>query len=540
MVVMADRAGAIAQIQEARRLKTMRLGGVEEAYRAALALDPAATPATMELADLLRLSGRAADALAVTQPALKAKPANHGVLVAHAESQKLLGDMEGAAETFRRASKENPASAVALHNLAGALGDLERFEEAEARARQAMKAGLDAPQTWAVLARALQGLGKLDEAETAYRAAITREPTDADTQRDLAQLIWMRTGDIAVALNELDREISARSSPRLLETKAIAAKFMGDLRLARETIDVAVRSFPDPASRVTAAHLAILDGDPQAGLAYARMAIHLQPGARWMKLSLAEALLANGEAREAASIVEALHAAEPFAQDVIAYIATAWRLLGDARYEDLYDYGSLIQVSDLATPKGWPNLTAYMDDLTTVLQREHVYRTHPFQQSVRHGSQINNLVASRDPVVQALFEALQPSIDMTLDRLGAGGDPVRSRNTGAARFQGAWSVRLGGNGGRHVSHVHPKGWLSSACYIDLPQSIGGEDERDGWLTFGEPGIATQPRLPAQWFVKPERGRLVLFPSYMWHATNPFAGDEDRLSVAFDLVPALKG
>ena len=32
-------------------------------------------------------------------------------------------------------------------------------------------------------------------------------------------------------------------------------------------------------------------------------------------------------------------------------------------------------------------------------------------------------------------------------------------------------------------------------------------------------------------------RLVLFPSYMWHGTVPFAGDEPRLTVAFDLVRA---
>jgi len=30
---------------------------------------------------------------------------------------------------------------------------------------------------------------------------------------------------------------------------------------------------------------------------------------------------------------------------------------------------------------------------------------------------------------------------------------------------------------------------------------------------------------------------VLFPSYMWHGTQPFGGEQDRLTVAFDIVPA---
>ena len=36
-------------------------------------------------------------------------------------------------------------------------------------------------------------------------------------------------------------------------------------------------------------------------------------------------------------------------------------------------------------------------------------------------------------------------------------------------------------------------------------------------------------------VEPEPGRLVLFPSYMWHGTIPF-GSGDRLTAAFDYQP----
>ncbi|HEX7465481.1 MAG TPA: putative 2OG-Fe(II) oxygenase, partial [Usitatibacter sp.] len=33
-------------------------------------------------------------------------------------------------------------------------------------------------------------------------------------------------------------------------------------------------------------------------------------------------------------------------------------------------------------------------------------------------------------------------------------------------ISGAWSVRLR-SGGFHTAHVHPEGWISSACYIAL-------------------------------------------------------------------------
>jgi hypothetical protein len=36
-------------------------------------------------------------------------------------------------------------------------------------------------------------------------------------------------------------------------------------------------------------------------------------------------------------------------------------------------------------------------------------------------------------------------------------------------------------------------------------------------------------------VQPAEGRLVLFPSYMWHGTLPIRGDEPRMTIAFDAV-----
>jgi hypothetical protein len=101
------------------------------------------------------------------------------------------------------------------------------------------------------------------------------------------------------------------------------------------------------------------------------------------------------------------------------------------------------------------------------------------------------------------------------------------------RFAGSWSVRLTG-GGRHVNHVHPAGWISSALYVVLPGEDGKGEPRGGWLTLGEAdelGVS----VPALRNVEPRPGRLVLFPSTMWHGTRPFV-DGERLTVAFDIAP----
>ena len=164
----------------------------------------------------------------------------------------------------------------------------------------------------------------------------------------------------------------------------------------------------------------------------------------------------------------------------------------------------------------------------------HRFQGHPVGQSLRTGSQTRqDLTLSADPAIRALFQVIDAPIRAHIAALGPGQDPLRRRASGGYRLNGAWSVNLR-PGGFHVDHVHPKGWLSSALHIELPAAV--ETEPQGWLKFGEPGIPTLPALPPEHFVKPEAGWLVLFPSYMWHGTMPFEGDQPRLTVAFDVIP----
>ena len=100
-------------------------------------------------------------------------------------------------------------------------------------------------------------------------------------------------------------------------------------------------------------------------------------------------------------------------------------------------------------------------------------------------------------------------------------------------MMGSWSVRLQPHG-FHADHIHSRGWLSSACHIELPPAVAGRG-REGWLRFGAP--PGRADLPPEYYVQPQAGTLVLFPSYMWHGTEPFGGEATRLTLAFDIVPA---
>ena len=108
----------------------------------------------------------------------------------------------------RRAGDAAPGNAVAEYNLASLYGDMHRYAESESGVRRAMAMGLGAPEAWLVQARALQGLGQLDEKpRPTFRAAIQRRSQFTDAHLDLAQLVWMRTEDAALASVTLDAAI---------------------------------------------------------------------------------------------------------------------------------------------------------------------------------------------------------------------------------------------------------------------------------------------------------------------------------------------
>ena len=75
----------------------------------------------------------------------------------------------------------------------------------------------------------------------------------------------------------------------------------------------------------------------------------------------------------------------------------------------------------------------------------------------------------------------------------------------------------------------------SYSYVDVPDEIKDTTTKSGWIKFGEPRYPV-PGLQPERFIQPRPGRLVLFPSYMWHGTNAIFGDDPRLAIAFDIKP----
>jgi tetratricopeptide (TPR) repeat protein len=487
----------------------------------------------------LAVAGDLSGAIALLQAAPADQVAGH---------RNMLAQLLVAAEHHEEAlavrlaqAEAEPGVAAHQHNVAARLGDMGRAVEAEAAVRRAFALGGDAPETWLVLARALQGQDRHDEAEAAFAETLKRRSDYLDALVDQSQLIWMRTGDAERAREPLNAAIArAPNRPDLYAARAKLDRFTG---ASPEVIHRDLTASPVAASgliELAAAHAA-LGFDRDRALAHARAALAQTPGDPAAIQQLVEIHLARNEPAAALALLDPLLAQRPTDQQAIAFRHTAWRLAGDPRALTPADYAAVVAGHIIDTPPGWETLDAYLADLARALAPLHGLTEHPVGQSLRHGTQTSvDLRHSDDPAIRAFFTAIDGPIRRHMAMLGQGDDPLRRRNTGDYRLAGCWSVRLR-PGGFHMPHFHSKGWLSSACHIELPSAVEGEG-REGWLAFGSPPFeigafeGVQP-LPPDHYEKPSPGRLVLFPSYMWHGTVPFSGTETRLTIAFDVVPA---
>ena len=70
----------------------------------------------------------------------------------------------------------------------------------------------------------------------------------------------------------------------------------------------------------------------------------------------------------------------------------------------------------------------------------------------------------------------------------------------------------------------------------MPSEVSESEAHGGGIKFGESDIDLGWRGLAARKIQPQVGRLVLFPSYMWHGTVPYESNDTRMTVAFDAVP----
>ncbi len=97
-----------------------------------------------------------------------------------------------------------------------------------------------------------------------------------------------------------------------------------------------------------------------------------------------------------------------------------------------------------------------------------------------------------------------------------------------------WLVSMRSGGEIHP-HIHDQAWLSGSAYINVPPKTNADDG-NLVVSLGRENDAKDNRLNDKNIINIVSGSLVLFPASLTHYTIPFKSEEERIVLAFDVIP----
>ena len=426
-------------------------------------------------------------------------------LVGEAQGHAMQGRYDAARACLTEARALAPGVPVIRLHL-GALDEMQgRPDKAEA-AYAALVA--DMPQfapAHEALARVQIGRGRPAEAETTCRLGLERFPGFAP--------LHATYGNLLQSLARLPEAEAAYL--QALRLQPGDAGVLNNLGLTRKQA-----------------------GDLEGALSVLQEAVQRAPGFQPALLNLSDTLARLGRPAEAARVCRDCLAQHPRNGTAVAFLALALRDAGNAAAAERLVDPALVQERRIDCPSGFDSQQAFLAALSQEVTAVPSRHSEP---GTDDGRQTRELFPSPSPALQALQEVFNRSVgDYAAACRPDPGHPFLAHIPSRWRLK-SWATLMRRVREPEITHLHPDSWLSGVFYANLPDAVQKGPAEDGWLEFGRPPFNLYHAVePPRTTLRPEPGKLVLFPGYFFHRIRPFEGDRVRISIAFDAIPIQGG
>ena len=107
----------------------------------------------------------------------------------------------------------------------------------------------------------------------------------------------------------------------------------------------------------------------------------------------------------------------------------------------------------------------------------------------------------------------------------------------AFEITGCWANVLA-KGAAHKAHSHPNNFLSGVYYVRThpgTETINFHDPRNQTGVIRPPVVELTAENTDQVVVRVKNGALLVFPSYLQHSVDANLGEEERISISFNIM-----
>lgn len=353
--------------------------------------------------------------------------------------------------------------------------------------------------------------GRLAAAQRAAKAL--RHMRSAARERELAARVTLERGAFDRARQLLRGDDEAWSWLLRAQVELAAGRIDRAEAAARRAVSV------ERSARAYALLAEVLErrGAHAEGLEAANTAFELEPETPWVRARLVRARVLAGAAESAVPLTLGADESCLFAARVLA-LAAAGRV---AEAES-------VRALD-ATIARMP-LDLDLEELAFALRRRAIWNSSPTSHATQAGSHSADLDRSLHPAIGDALDKIGEAVRAYAEARRDLDHPWMRARPDAIGLH-AWAVELRGDG-RQVAHLHPDAWLSGVLHVEVPSLQAPA----GALEFAGPdGVLDACCAVRSRRIQPVAGTLVVFPSFLWHATVPTESPQPRLSLAFDAV-----
>ena len=451
------------------------------------------------LGALFKQTGKLQDSVIANQKVLEISPndaeahSNLGITLQE------LGRLEEAETSYKKAIAIKPDFAEAHSNLGSILQELGRLEEAESSYKKAIAIKPDFAEAHSNLGSILHELGRLEETETSIKKAIVIKPDYADAHSNLGNTL-QELGRLQEAEESYNKAIEIK--PDSAETHynlGIALKGLSRLDDAEASFAQAIRLKPDHI-RARSEMLTCLYLMDEKSLFFNQLDY-------FIKEDITSSVIGSLTCRSALRYGD--EKSNIFCNEPLKYA-----LLVDLKSR--YDFEETFV----------RNAKAILGKDRRSNRRIQPLLSNGYQTSGNLFLIENNFTDEIQKAIRLEIERYRINFENSQEGL------IRKWPIDYSLY--GWLICMK-SGGKLSPHIHKNGWLSGSIYINVP-SNSKNDSGKLVVAIGEDSDVTNSRQNSKKVIDVVTGSMVLFPASLMHHTIPFESEEERIVLAFDVIP----